>query len=143
MSFGFGVRDFLAVVKPVWDVYSAYADGPKQFRNFSQAILPLYIFIRKIADQLGISGSDASGTAVPGLDTNNQKDLKIVYDGLQAIMKELDDLLKKYQSLESSCNSIDRFKWGLEDLEGLRDKIPANIHLLIRTLAKYVLFLLS
>ena len=35
MSFGVGVGDFLAAGRLVWDVYSAYADAPEQFHNFS------------------------------------------------------------------------------------------------------------
>ena len=42
-------------------------------------------------------------------------------------MKELDDLLKKYQGLESSRNPIDGLDWGQEDLMELRIKIYSNI----------------
>ena len=157
MSFGFGVGDFLAVGKLVWDVYSAYKGAPEQFRNFSQEILSLHIVIRKVEDQLGISSSDAtvvwlahetgSGSqppAVAGLSTRDKDDLKILYDGLQIIMKELNDLLSKYRKLESGPNPIDQFKWGQEDLVGLRDKIRSHITLLTAfnaTLAKYVHYL--
>ena len=145
MSFGFGVGDFLTVGKLVWDVYSAYADAPEQFRNFSQEILSLHIVLRKVEVQLGLSGSD--GTASPGdaasppsLLTEDQNDLKTLYDGLQAIAKELDDLLKKYKSLESTGHPIDRLKWGQEDLVGLRERLRSNINLLTTfnaSLAKY------
>ena len=160
MSFGFGVGDFLVVGGLVWDVYRAYADAPEQFRNFSQEILALHVIVRKIEGQLGISGSDgtASGSQLPAvgsrsqpptiatLSTKDKNDLKILYDGLHAIMKELDDLIKKYQSLESTRNPVERFKWGQEDLVGLRDKIRSNITMLTAfnaTLAKYVDLLLQ
>ena len=144
VSFGYGIGDILIVGKLVWDVYSAYKDAPEQFRNFSHEILSLHIVIRKIEDQLGISSSDGigSGSQLPvvvGLSTRDKDDLKILYDGLQAIMKGLDDLLSKYRKLESSCNPIDRFKWGQEDLVGFRDKIRSHIILLTAfnaTLAK-------
>ena len=139
----------------MWDVYSAYADAPDQFRNFSQEIFALHVIVRKVEDQLGISGSDgtASGSQLPAIASGDQlptvarlskkdkDDLKILYDGLHDIMKELDDLLKKYKSLGSSRNQIDRFKWGQEDLVASRDKIRSNIILLTAfnaTLAKYV-----
>ena len=147
MSFGFSVGDFLAAGKLVWDVYSAYKDAPEQFRNLSQEILSLHIVIRKIEDQLGISSSDEAGSGGQlgtALSTTDKDDLKMLYDGLQAIMKELDDLLSKYRKLESSRNPIDRFKWGQEDLVGLRDKIRSHITLLTAfnaTLAKYVHYL--
>ena len=43
--------------------------------------------------------------------------LQTLYDGLQAIVAELDNL-KKYKSLESTGNPIDRLKWGQENLDG-------------------------
>ena len=149
MSFGFGVGDFIAVGKLVWDLYSAYTDAPEQFRKFSPEILSLYIVIRKVEDQLGISGSDgtASGSQLPAVaswSAKDKNDLMILYDGLQAITKELEDLLKKYKSLGSSRNPIDRFKWKQEDLVGLREKIRSNVALLTAfnaTLVKYVHFL--
>ena len=165
MSFGFGVGDFLAVGRLVWDMYRAYAEAPEQFRSFSQEILALHAIVRKVEDQLGITNCDGAATGsqlptigsessqlppvgsgsqpapVAALSTKDKDDLKILYDGLQAIMKELGDLLKKYKSLESSHNPIDRFKWGQEDLVGLRDKIRSNIAMVTvfnSTLAKYV-----
>ena len=148
MSFGFGVGDFLAVGKLVWSVYSAYKEAPEQFRNFSQFILSLHIVIRKVEDQLGISSSDETGSgtrsqppAVASLSTRDKNDLKILYDGLQTIMKELNDLLSKYRKLESGRNPIGRFRWGQEALVGFRDKIQSHITLLTAfnaTLAKYV-----
>ena len=63
----------------------------------------------------------ASG-GVATLSTKDKSDLKILYNGLQAIMKELHDL-NKYQNLVSiRRNPIDRLRWGQEDLVGLRDK---------------------
>ena len=138
MSFEFGVGDFRAVGKLVWDVYRAYADAPEQFRNFSHEILALHAAMQKIEVQLGISDSDgwaASGSQLPAithtsLSTKDMDDLKILCNRLQAIMKELDDLLIKYHDLVSSCNPMDRLKWGQEDLVGFRDKIRSNISML-------------
>ena len=139
MSFGYGVGDFLAVGKLVWNVYRAYADAPEQFRDISQEILSLHIVIQKVEDQLGISGSDAaSGSLASGsqpqhvktLSTKDKDNLRVLYDGLQGIMKELDGLLKKYRNLESGHNLIDRLKWGQEDLVRLREKIQSHMNFL-------------
>ena len=153
MPFGFGVGDFLTVGTLVWNIYKVYESAPEQFRSFSKEILSLHIVIRKVEDQLGISGSNgtASGSRSGGaasvsvdLSTKDENDLKILYDGLKDIVKELSDLLQKYQHLASNPTiSFDRFKWGKEDLVGLREKIQSNITLLTAfnaTLAKYVRF---
>jgi len=151
MSAPFGFGDIVAVGTLVWKVYTAYAAAPEQFRNFSQEILSLHVVVRKVEDQLGISSSDESAGlsrlpdsgSVASLRTKGKNDLKILYNGLQIIMKELDDLLRKYQSLnlESTHSPIARLRWGQEDLVGLRDKLRSNIALLTAfnaTLAKCV-----
>jgi len=147
MSFGFGAGEIITVGTLVWNVYTAYASAPEQFRNFSQEILSLHVVIRKVEDHLGISGTggqaagsqlrDSGGVAC--LSTNDKNDLKILYDGLQMTMKELEDLLQKYQSLTAKRNFMHRLRWGQEDLVGLRDKLRSNIALLTAfntTLAK-------
>ena len=132
MSFSFSVGNFLSVGKMVWGVYSAYANAPEQFRNFSQEILSLHAVFEQVEEQLHNTTT---------LSTKNTNNLKTLYDGLKGIMEELDDLLKKYKSLESTGKLIDRLKWGQEDLVGLRERLRSNITLLTTfnaSLAKYV-----
>jgi len=137
----------------VLDVYNAYAGAPKQFQDFSNEILSLHTIISKVEDQLGISGSRGTTDAGPSrllgsgsiesLSEKDKNDLQTLYNGLQTIMKELDDLLKKYQSLESGYgrSPVDRLRWGQEDLVRLRDKLRLNITMLTAfnaSLAKFV-----
>ena len=132
MSFSFSVGNFLLVGKIVWDVYSAYADAPEQFRNFSQEILSLYAVFEQIEEQLHDTTT---------LSTKNTNNLKTLYDGLKGIMEELDNLLKKYKSWELTSHLFHRLKWGQEDLVGLRERLRSNITLLTTfnaSLAKYV-----
>ena len=151
-GFEFGAGDVLAVGKLVWDVYSAYADAPEQFCNFSHEILPLHIVVRKVEHQLGASGSDAIATgsqipAVVSLSTKDSGDLKRLYDGLQAILKQLEELIQKYNNMsENHTISFDRLEWGQENLVALKDKIRSHITLFTAfsaTLAKYVRLLLA
>ena len=140
MCFGVVVGDFLAVGKLVWDVYRAYADAPAQFRNFSQEILSLHVVFKEVDDQLRSQGSGNNTLTLSAKDSDR---LTILYNGLKTIVDELDALLKKYQSLSPKYRSTlrDRFKWGQEDLVGLRDKVRSNITLLTAfnsSLAKYV-----
>ena len=139
MSFGFGVGDFLAVGRLVWDVYRAYADAPEQFRNVSQEILSLHVVFGKVEDQLHNQGY--------ALSAKDMDDLKILYNGLKTVMEELDALLNRYQSLSGNrIISFGRLKWGQEDLIGLRDKLRSNVTLLTvfnSSLARYVPFFLS
>ena len=128
MSFGFGVGDFLGVGTQVWNVYSAYAGAPEQFRNFSQEILSLHVVVKTVEDQLHNTGP---GDITLTMSAKHMDDLKTLHDGLQTIMKELDALLKKYQSLaENHSLSFDRLKWGQEDLVGFRERILMHVGLL-------------
>ncbi|KAF8417411.1 ankyrin repeat-containing domain protein [Tirmania nivea] len=141
VSFGFGVGDVLAVGTLILKVYNAYEDAPEQFRNFSKEIRSLHVVVEKIEqqlctprpnrDQTSDARPESSGNSTLCLSAKDAEDLKMLYDGLQAIVTELDALLTKYQSLASNPKiSFDRLKWGKEDLEGLRGRIHTNISLL-------------
>jgi len=128
MSYGFGIGDFVGVGTLVSNVYSAYAGAPEQFRNFSQEILSLHVVFKIVEDQLRNQGP---GNSTLTLSAKHTDDLKFLHDGLQTIMKELDALLKKYQSLaENHSISFDRLRWGQEDLVGFRERILMHISLL-------------
>ena len=109
-------------------MYSAYAGAPEQFRNFSQEILSLHVVVKTVEDQLRNRGPRNNTLTLSAKHTD---DLKTLHDGLQTIIKELDALLKKYQSLtEDRFISFDRLKWGQEDLVGLRERILMHVGLL-------------
>ena len=126
-------------------VYTAYKDAPEQFRSFAQELLALHAVTTKVSEQLGISESVETADASASLNEEDKKNLKVLYDGLQPIIKELDDLLIKYRALQSAGtifdSKADRLKWGFEDLAGLRDKVRFNVTMLTAfnaALAKYV-----
>ncbi|RPB22047.1 hypothetical protein L211DRAFT_811319, partial [Terfezia boudieri ATCC MYA-4762] len=128
MSFGFSVSDFLGVGTLVWNVYNAYRGAPEQFRNFSQEILSVHVVYKQIEDQLRNQGYGNNSSTLSAKDMD---DLKILHDGLQNIMRELDALLQKYQSLtENHSVSFDRLRWGQEDLAGFRERIVMHVGLL-------------
>ena len=131
MSFGFGVGDFVGVGSLLWNMYSVYAGAPEQFRNFSQEILSLHVVFKKVEDHLRNQGFGDNITGTLTLSAKDANDIKILYDGLQTIVKDLDALLKKYQSLLENRNILfDRLRWGQRDLTELRGRILVHIGLL-------------
>lgn len=135
------VVDILTLCTAIYKVYTAYIDAPEQFRSFAQEILALHAVTTKVSEQLGISESVEKADASASLNEEDKKNLKVLYDGLQPIIKELDDLLIKYKALPSAGITFDRLKWGFEDLAGLRDKVRFNVTMLTAfnaALAKYV-----
>lgn len=133
MSFGLGVGDlnFVRVGSLLWNMYSVYAGAPEQFRNFSQEILSLHVVFKKVEDYLRNQGFGDNITGTLTLSAKDANDIKILYDGLQTIVKDLDALLKKYKSLLENRNILfDRLRWGQRDLTEFRGRILVHIGLL-------------
>ena len=128
MSLEFAAVDFLGIGTLVRNVYTAYTRAPEQFRKFSQEILSLHVVYNQVEDQLRNQGLGSNGLTLSARATD---DLKILHDGLQTIVKELDALLKEYWSLTKSHGiSFDQLRWGQEDLAGLRERIVVHVGLL-------------
>ncbi|RPB21396.1 hypothetical protein L211DRAFT_889902 [Terfezia boudieri ATCC MYA-4762] len=124
----FLISSFLDIGNLLLKVCNSYASAPEQFRTFSQEISSLNVVYQGVADQLQNQGGENNTLT---LGEKNMADLKILHDGLQAFIKELEALLKRYQSLkEAKTFSFDRLQWGLEDLEGFRKRIPMHVCLL-------------
>jgi len=83
--------------------------------------LSLHMVYKIVEDQLRNQGFGNNTLTLSKRSTN---DLKILHDGLQAIMKGLGTLLKKYQSLTEnrSISFVDRLRWGQERLAGFRER---------------------
>ena len=128
MSFALVLSNFQGVSTLLLNLYNSYTNAPEQFRNLSQEILSLHVVYKQIETQLY---NQELGNNTLTLSAKEADDLKVLHDGLQTIMKELDDLLKQYQSLtESRSISIDRIRWGQVDLAGLRQRILIHACLL-------------
>ena len=149
---GLGSDDFLAIGALVWKVYSAYADAPGQFHNFSAEILSLHVVVKNVeqqlctlaeleGDQTGSASHPGSGGKTLRLNSKDTENLKTLFEGLQSIVAQLDALLVKHQRLASN-RRISMKEWGKEDLAGLRERIHTTISMLTgfnANLAKCVL----
>ena len=90
--------------------------------------MSLHVIFKKAEDQLRNQGF---GNNTFSLGTKVTDDLKVLHDGLQSIVKELDALRQKYRSLtENHSTQFDRFRWGQEDVSGLRKRIVIHVGLL-------------
>jgi len=138
MSFGFGVGDFLAVSQLAVRVYNAYKGAPDDFRNISDEINSLHNVVNKVQGQF--EGSKP--------DLEDQERLKEVLQGCQNVLKDLDELLVRYGTMNSDPGlgvgrAVDRVKWGQENITGLRMRLTSNTTLLNTFISRYVQDFLS
>ena len=122
MSLGGGVGDIMAISGLAVKVYTAYKDAPGDYRNISDEVRSLHIVIDKAIQHL----------KDPTLSNNYQQEGQEVLAGCQNVLKDLDALIIKYNSLASTNTSqvIDRIKLGTEDIATLRIRLISNTGLL-------------
>ena len=121
MSFGFGVGDFLAVGRLSWSVYKKCKDSPGNYKELSSEVGALHNVINETEELL--SQQDL---------TAKQKDkLNVSRVGCEDVLKDLDKLLAKYESLGTkSQRTFDRMGYGLQDINGIRIRLTSNVTLL-------------
>lgn len=89
MSFGIGVGDVVVVSTLAWRMYRACKDSLNDFRNISSEVLSLHVILKELQD-------NASDEILNG---QQQAQLDVLGSGCNDVLKDLDSLLKKYQSL--------------------------------------------
>ncbi|ETS85826.1 hypothetical protein PFICI_03851 [Pestalotiopsis fici W106-1] len=125
MSFGFGVGDFLAVIKLASDIRKDFADAPEQFQQINAEIRNLVIVLGDV--DVSLAAHDVSE------DQNNN--LKEIRESCRGVLEDSRKELSKYLSLDSKGGSLHertkrvwkRVKWEPDDIRDLRHRITANI----------------
>ncbi|KAE8447621.1 hypothetical protein EG329_010592 [Mollisiaceae sp. DMI_Dod_QoI] len=121
MSFGFSVGDFIAVGQLAWTVYKGCKEAPESFANISAEVLSLHAVLKEVEEVL----SDQPPSAT------RQNSLAAITQGCQDVLRDLQALTKKYESLGSKSKMTwDRMRWGANDIAGLRQRLTSNILLL-------------
>ncbi|KAF7541629.1 hypothetical protein G7054_g471 [Neopestalotiopsis clavispora] len=125
MSFGFGVGDFLAVIKLGNDIRRDFADAPAQFQQITAEIRNLVIVLGDV--DVSLAAHDVSE------EQNNN--LNEIRESCRGVLEDSRKELIKYYSLESEGGSLHqrtkriwrRVKWEPDDVRDLRGRITANI----------------
>jgi hypothetical protein len=103
MSFGYSVGDFVAVGQLAWTVYKSCKEAPESFANISVEVLSLHVVLKEVEELL-------SDQNLPALKLDG---LTIITNGYQDVLRDLEALTKKYESLGSkSKRTWDRVRWG-------------------------------
>ena len=121
MSFGFGIGDFLAVSRLCWQIYTKCKDSSGSYADLSSQVITLHGVTKETVDILGQQD----------LSSSQENQLQSCQKECEAVLKDLDDMLVKFESLGSkSQRTFDRLKYGMEDLNGIRIRLISSVSML-------------
>ena len=124
MSFGTSVGDVIAIGTLAWKLYMRCRQSSDDFKNLSDSVASLHVALRETEVYLVEQGSGASAS---------KERLAVVTNGCEKVLKALESVLDKYESLGTrSQRAWDRLRFGLKDIECLREQLRGNA-LLITT----------
>ncbi|KAJ3793196.1 hypothetical protein GGU11DRAFT_423311 [Lentinula aff. detonsa] len=122
MSFGIGIGDVFLVSKFAWTIYKSCKDSGDDFKRLSNEVASLHVVLKETEDYLN-EFSD--------LDTSRRYRLRILTDGCNGALKDLERLLNSYESLGTQAQRTwDRMRFGLEDLADVRSRLVSQATLL-------------
>ncbi|KAI1264662.1 ankyrin repeat-containing domain protein [Xylariaceae sp. FL1019] len=124
MSFGFGVGDFLAVLKLAHQLQKDFLEAPKEYKALAEDVRSLSIALQDAE----ISGSQ--------LDDSHLTDFKQIVTSCKDLLQDLDKTLDKYKNLShrsgtdsrQGIKSIwNRLKFEPADVRAIRSQISLKI----------------
>ncbi|KAJ8606130.1 hypothetical protein MRB53_041206 [Persea americana] len=121
LPFGFGIGDFIAAGQLAWTLYLACDKSPSNdFKALAVSCRDVYITLRRLE-----SFVEENQHTIKEKDVN---DLAQLCKDCRETLTELDEMLKKYQSLVSTRRAVwDRIKFGQEDLHGIRERLTLQL----------------
>ena len=121
MSFGFSVGDFLAVGQLSWKVYKKCKDSPGSYVELSNEVGALHNVMKETEELF--SQQD--------LTPPQENRLLACQQGCGDVLKDLDRLLVKYESLGTNSRRIfDRMGFGTQDTNEIRMRLISNASML-------------
>jgi len=127
VPFGFGVGDFVSLGTLAWNLYNSCKEAPESFGKFSSEVLFLHFVLKEFEEVL-------ARPLAPKLEAAGER--------CHLVLKDLDKLVRKYQSLGTQQKRIwDRVRYGMEaqDIADLRARLTSNVTVLLTALIRWVL----
>ena len=121
MSFGYSVGDILAVGQLCWRVYKKCKDSPGNYAELASEVGALHNVMKETEELL----------SQQALTTKQGNKLLACRQGCESVLKDLDGLLVKYESLgTNSRRTFDRMGFGMQDMNSIRLRLISNTSLL-------------
>ena len=121
MNFGSSVGDVLAVGQLCWKVYKRCKDSPGSYAELAGEVGALHNVVKETEELL----------SQQALTSKQQNKLLICRQGCESVLKDLDGLLVKYESLGTNARrNLDRVGFGMQDMNGIRLRLISNTSLL-------------
>ncbi|OQE42234.1 hypothetical protein PENCOP_c004G00355 [Penicillium coprophilum] len=128
MSFGFGIGDFLAVIKLATKIRKDFVEAPAQFKSLSDEVRSLSLVLQDV--EIDISAKELSNQQQAELDRIS----KGCHEVLTDISKKIEDYTELSTPIDGKRNiakrAWKRLKWEPSDIQELRLRIGTNIALL-------------
>ncbi|KAL8900047.1 MAG: hypothetical protein Q9207_005885 [Kuettlingeria erythrocarpa] len=121
VGFGIGAGDFVAVGTLCWKLYKKCKDSPGAYKELASEVSNLRSVIEELQELLGQQSLDDAQLA-------RLQPCKL---GCETVLKDLDVLLDKYESLGTkSQKTFDRMGMAKQDLNGIRSRLISNVAML-------------
>lgn len=121
MSFGYGVGDFLVVGQLCWRLYKRCKESPGNYAQLSTEVGALHNVLKETEELL----------SQQELTTAQQARLATCRQGCEQVLKDLNGILERYQSLGTkSQRTFDRLGYGMQDVNGIRLRLNLNVSML-------------
>ena len=132
MSFGVGIGDVVSISTLAWKLFKSCKDASGDFKNLAGEVVSLHVVLKETEELV----------AENDLSSRQNSQLQHLADGCQEVLQDLEDLIRKYQSLGTKTQRTwDRMKWGSEGIANLRSRLISNTTMLSAyntTMVKYV-----
>ncbi|KAL2042734.1 hypothetical protein N7G274_004493 [Stereocaulon virgatum] len=123
MAFGFRVGDFLAVGNLAWIVYRSCKGMTQEFQEVSRQALTAHTLIKELDDEVNNAQSLLNTRGA-----SKQGELVLLVQNLEKVLKELKNIVEKYQGLARRERRIwNQLRLASEDLDKIRDKLTFHI----------------
>lgn len=125
MSFGFGVGDFLAVLRLSNEIRKRLVVAPDDFRAVSEEVRSFGIILQDIDDL----------ESEQGLTDYQHKEIKTISQGCFHVLSDLKSALDRYQELDTRAVSVrgkarrvwKRATWDHGEINDYRQRVAANV----------------
>jgi uncharacterized coiled-coil DUF342 family protein len=117
MSFGFSLGDVISLSALAWNCYKCCRDSSEQFQRISGEVGNLKAVLDETIEAIQDNRP---------LSLTREERLMRVMEECQQVLMDLEKLLNSYESITQTQRTWDRFRFGMEDVAGVRSRLISH-----------------